>query len=103
MVLFKRHAFAGFITDLGGATSHTAILARSLNLPSVMALHNARALIQEGDWLIVDGVAGVVIVDPDEAILDEYRLRRTNGCWNRRSCAASRAARRPPWTAPMWN
>ena len=76
MVLFKRHAFAGFITDLGGATSHTAILARSLNLPSVMALHNARALIREDDWLIIDGVAGVVIVDPDTAILDEYRLRR---------------------------
>jgi phosphotransferase system enzyme I (PtsI) len=76
MVLFKRHTFAGFITDLGGTTSHTAILARSLNLPSVMALHNARALIREGDWLIVDGVAGVVIVDPDPAILDEYRLRR---------------------------
>ena len=76
MVLFKRHKFAAFITDLGGATSHTAILARSLNLPSVMALHNARALIQEDDWLIVDGVAGVVIVDPDTAILDEYRLRR---------------------------
>jgi phosphotransferase system enzyme I (PtsI) len=76
MVLFKRHTFAGFITDLGGATSHTAILARSLNLPSVMALHNARALIREDDWLIVDGVAGVVIVDPDTAILEEYRLRR---------------------------
>ena len=76
MVLFKRHDFAGFITDLGGTTSHTAILARSLNLPSVMALHNARALIREGDWLIVDGVAGVVIVDPAPAILDEYRLRR---------------------------
>jgi len=76
MVLFKRHDFAGFITDLGGATSHTAILARSLNLPSVMALHNARTLIRECDWLIVDGVAGVVIVDPDSAILDEYRLRR---------------------------
>ena len=76
MVLFKRHTFAGFITDLGGTTSHTAILARSLNLPSVMALHNARSMIREGDWLIVDGVAGVVIVDPDPAILDEYRLRR---------------------------
>ena len=76
MVLFKRHDYAGFITDLGGTTSHTAILARSLNLPSVMALHNARALVREGDWLIVDGVAGVVIVDPDQAILDEYRLRR---------------------------
>ncbi|MBK6744687.1 MAG: phosphoenolpyruvate--protein phosphotransferase [Hydrogenophilales bacterium] len=76
MVLFKRHAYAGFITDLGGATSHSAILARSLNISSVMALHNARALIQEGDTLIVDGVAGVVVVNPDEAILDEYRLRQ---------------------------
>jgi phosphoenolpyruvate-protein phosphotransferase (PTS system enzyme I) len=75
MVLFKRHAYAGFITDLGGATSHSAILARSLNISSVMALHNARALIQEGDTLIVDGVVGVVIVNPDESILDEYRLR----------------------------
>jgi len=76
MVLFKQHTFAGFITDLGGATSHTAILARSLNLSSVMALHNARALIHESDWLIVDGVAGVVIIDPDAAVLEEYKLRR---------------------------
>ncbi len=76
MVLFKQHTFAGFITDLGGATSHTAILARSLNLPSAMALHNARALIRDGDCLIVDGVAGVVIVDPDTTVLEEYRLRR---------------------------
>ncbi|TCJ17157.1 phosphoenolpyruvate--protein phosphotransferase [Parasulfuritortus cantonensis] len=76
MVLFKRSPFAGFITDLGGATSHTAILARSLGIPSVMALHNARTLIQEGDRIIVDGNAGVVIVDPDENILEEYRLRQ---------------------------
>ena len=75
MVLFKRQSYAAFITDLGGGTSHTAILARSLNIPSVMALHNARALINEGDMLIIDGVNGVVIVAPDESILDEYRLR----------------------------
>jgi phosphotransferase system enzyme I (PtsI) len=76
MVLFKRHAYAGFIADLGGTTSHTAILARSLNISSVMALHNARALVQEGDVLIVDGIAGVVIVNPDELILEEYQLRQ---------------------------
>ncbi len=75
MVLFKRHTFAGFITDLGGTTSHTAILARSLNISSVMALHHARSLIQEGDVLIVDGIAGVVVVNPDQLILDEYQLR----------------------------
>jgi phosphoenolpyruvate-protein phosphotransferase (PTS system enzyme I) len=76
MVLFKRHAHAAFITDLGGTTSHTAILARSLNIPSIMALHSARSLILEGDMLIVDGIAGVVIVNPDDSILDEYRLRQ---------------------------
>jgi phosphotransferase system enzyme I (PtsI) len=76
MVLFKRHAYAAFITDLGGTTSHTAILARSLNIPSIMALHSARSLVQEGDMLIVDGIAGVVIVNPDDSILEEYRLRQ---------------------------
>jgi phosphotransferase system enzyme I (PtsI) len=76
MVIFKRHSYAGFITDLGGTTSHTAILARSLNISSVMALHSARALIQEGDVLIVDGISGVVIVNPDELILEEYQLRQ---------------------------
>ncbi len=76
MILFKNIRFAAFITDLGGATSHTAILARSLAIPSVMALHNARGLIRDQDMLVVDGREGVVIVNPDEAILAEYRLRQ---------------------------
>ena len=76
MILFKSVHFAAFITDLGGSTSHTAILARSLAMPSVMALHNARGLIRDQDMLIVDGREGVVIVNPDEAILAEYRLRQ---------------------------
>ena len=76
MILFKRQAYAGFVTDLGGQTSHTAILARSLNMPAVMALHNAHALIQDGDMLVIDGVAGVLLVNPDALTLDEYRLRQ---------------------------
>ena len=76
MIMFKSVHFAAFITDLGGSTSHTAILARSLAMPSVMALHNARGLIRDQDMLIVDGREGVVIVNPDEAILAEYRLRQ---------------------------
>lgn len=76
MVLFKQQHYVAFITDLGSATSHAAILARSLNIPAVMALHNAHSLIHDGDWVIVDGVSGVVIVAPDQAILDEYRLRQ---------------------------
>ncbi|MDA8416781.1 MAG: phosphoenolpyruvate--protein phosphotransferase [Betaproteobacteria bacterium] len=76
MVLFKQHPFQSFITDLGGATSHTAILARSLGIPSIMALHHAWEMIREGEILIVDGMAGVVIVNPDTQILTEYRLRQ---------------------------
>jgi len=76
MVIFKNVHFAAFITDLGGATSHTAILARSMAMPSVMALHTARGLIRDHDLLIVDGRDGVVIVNPDESVLAEYRLRQ---------------------------
>ena len=76
MLLFKQHQFAGFITDVGGATSHTAIVARSLAIPCVVALHHARSLIHESELLIVDGVQGVVIVNPDKQILSEYRLRQ---------------------------
>ncbi|MCC7082868.1 MAG: phosphoenolpyruvate--protein phosphotransferase [Burkholderiales bacterium] len=73
---FKQHQFASFLTELGGATSHTAVVARSLNLPSVASLHHARSLIREDEMLIVDGTQGVVIVDPDPQVLADYRLRR---------------------------
>jgi phosphotransferase system enzyme I (PtsI) len=76
MIHFKRHQFAAFITDVGGATSHTAILARSLNIPSVVALHHARQLIREHELLVVDGDQGVVIVNPDQHVLAEYQLRQ---------------------------
>ena len=75
-ISFKEHRFAAFITDVGGGTSHTAILARSMAIPAVLGLENARALIRDGEQLIVDGLRGVVIVDPDQAILDEYQLRK---------------------------
>lgn len=74
---YKQHSFTAFLTDLGGLTSHTAIVARSLNIPSVVALHHARRIIRENDVLIVDGNQGVVIVDPDEHVLVEYRLRQS--------------------------
>jgi phosphotransferase system enzyme I (PtsI) len=75
-IQFKQHQFAAFITDVGGATSHTAILARSLNIPSIVALHRARDLIRDGEMIIVDGNQGVVIVNPDKNTLTEYRLRQ---------------------------
>nr|WP_314900109.1 phosphoenolpyruvate--protein phosphotransferase [uncultured Deefgea sp.] len=76
MVLFKDTNYRAFITDVGGVTSHTAILARSLDLPSVLALRHAREMIREQELIIVDGINGVVIIDPDEIILAEYRLRQ---------------------------
>jgi phosphotransferase system enzyme I (PtsI) len=76
VIQFKRHHFASFLTDLGGATSHTAIVARSLNVPAVVATHNARALIRENELLIVDGAKNVVIVNPDRSVLAEYRLKQ---------------------------
>jgi phosphotransferase system enzyme I (PtsI) len=75
MILFKRHRFAGFVTDLGGVTSHTAILARSLALPAIVGLHHARGMIREGETLIVDGREGVLIVNPGDRVLAEYRER----------------------------
>ncbi|MCB5188329.1 phosphoenolpyruvate--protein phosphotransferase [Methylobacillus caricis] len=75
-IQFKHHQFAAFITDVGGATSHTAILARSLNIPSIVALHRARDLIRDGELIIVDGNDGIVIVNPDKDTLAEYRLRQ---------------------------
>jgi len=76
MILFKQHQFAGFATDLGGVTSHTAIVARSLNIPAIVGLHHARGLIRENELLIVDGREGVLIVNPDRQVLAEFRLRQ---------------------------
>jgi phosphoenolpyruvate-protein phosphotransferase (PTS system enzyme I) len=74
---FKDNQIAGFVTDVGGATSHTAIVARSLGIPAVVGLRHVRAVIREDDVIIIDGARGVVIVDPDERVLEEYRLRRS--------------------------
>ncbi len=77
MLLFKQHAFGAFVTDIGGVTSHTAILARSLNIPAIVGLHHARHMIRENDLLIVDGMQGVLIVDPGPIVLAEYQLRQS--------------------------
>ena len=76
VILFREHPFAAFITDLGGATSHTAIIARSMNIPAIVALHHSRSMIHEDELIVVDGTQGVVIVNPDRHVLAEYRLRQ---------------------------
>jgi phosphotransferase system enzyme I (PtsI) len=76
VILFREHPFAAFITDLGGATSHTAIMARSLNIPAIVALHHGRSMIREDELIVIDGTQGVVIVNPDKHVLAEYRLKQ---------------------------
>ena len=73
MLQFRDRTFVGFVTDLGGQNSHTAIVARSLDIPAAVGMSNASALIAEDDWLIIDGDAGIVIVDPAPIVLEQYR------------------------------
>jgi phosphotransferase system enzyme I (PtsI) len=73
MMRFKDHLFTGFVTDLGGKTSHTAIVARSMEIPAVVGVRHASEMIRHGDWLVLDGERGVVVVAPDEQLLSEYR------------------------------
>lgn len=76
MLQFRDRAFSGFVTDVGGQNSHTAIVARSLDIPAAVGMYNASTLIEQDDWLIIDGDAGVVIVDPPPLVLDQYRERQ---------------------------
>ena len=76
MLQFKQSLFTGFATDVGGKTSHTAIVARSLDIPAVVGARSASQLIKQDDWVIIDGDAGVLIVDPSPIILAEYGFRQ---------------------------
>ncbi len=73
MLQFRDRAFVGFVTDLGGQNSHTAIVASSLDIPAAVGMSNASTLIAEDDWVIIDGDAGIVIVEPAPVVLEQYR------------------------------
>ncbi len=79
MLQFKQSVFAGFITDVGGRTSHTAIVARSLDIPAVVGARLSSHLIRQDDWVVIDGDAGVVVVDPSPIILAEYGFKQRQG------------------------
>jgi phosphotransferase system enzyme I (PtsI) len=79
MLQFKQSVFAGFITDVGGRTSHTAIVARSLDIPAVVGARLSSHLIRQDDWVVIDGDAGVVVVDPSSIILAEYGFKQRQG------------------------
>lgn len=75
-VILKHNRVAAFVTGLGGPISHTAILARSLGIPAIVAAHNATRYIRNGEELIVDGKRGALIVAPEKAVVAEYRQRQ---------------------------
>jgi phosphotransferase system enzyme I (PtsI) len=79
MLQFKKSVFAGFVTDVGGRTSHTAIVARSMDIPAVVGARTMSQLVRQDDWVIIDGDAGVVIVDPSPIILAEYGFKQRQG------------------------
>ncbi len=79
MLQFKQSLFAGFATDVGGRTSHTAIVARSMDIPAVVGARSGSQLIKQDDWVIIDGDAGVLIVDPSPIILAEYGFKQRQG------------------------
>jgi phosphotransferase system enzyme I (PtsI) len=93
LIQFKSHQYAAFLTDLGGATSHTAIVARGLNTPCIVGLHHARELIREDDLIVVDGDQGVIIVNPDRHISAEYRLRQSQWELERKKLKRLRSTR----------
>jgi phosphotransferase system enzyme I (PtsI) len=76
MLHFKTSVFTGFVTDVGGRTSHTAIVARSMDIPAVVGAREASRLIRQDDWVVIDGDAGVAIVNPSPIVLEEYRFRQ---------------------------
>jgi len=80
----------GFATDIGSRTSHTAIVARSLEIPAVVGLHDITSTLQSGQDVVIDGDAGVVIVGPDHDQLEEYRARDTLRVSQAEACLADR-------------
>ncbi|HYF59638.1 MAG TPA: phosphoenolpyruvate--protein phosphotransferase [Burkholderiaceae bacterium] len=82
-MLQLKHA-GGFAIDLGGTASHTAILARSMNVPAVVGLGHASRMVRDDDWVVLDGESGVLVVAPDETVLEEYRHRMALGLLERK-------------------
>jgi phosphotransferase system enzyme I (PtsI) len=76
MLRLRGGRFAAFLTDLGGPTSHTAIVARSMNVPAVVGLGHIRSLVRDGDIMVADGFSGTVLVNPAPGVLNEYRRRQ---------------------------
>jgi phosphotransferase system enzyme I (PtsI) len=75
-VLIQHQGIGGFVTERGGPTSHTAILARSLGIPAVVGLHHAQDFLHDHETIIIDGRRGILIASPDTHILQHYLLSK---------------------------
>lgn len=75
-IAMKNHGVAGFVTETGGQLSHSAILARSLGIPAIVGVHDARRYVRSGETLTLDGGTGLVLAEPTEEILETFRTRR---------------------------
>ena len=75
-VLMQHYGIAAFATEFGGSTSHTAILARNLRIPAVVGLHGAKKLIKNDDYAILDGDSGIILINPDETVLNHYKNKQ---------------------------
>ncbi len=74
-ILFSRNEILGYATDMGGVTSHAALLSRSLKIPAVVGLKDITAHVQTDDFMILDGYSGVIIINPAEETVAQYRRR----------------------------
>ncbi|MGL4991803.1 MAG: phosphoenolpyruvate--protein phosphotransferase [Sarcina sp.] len=71
-----RSKVVGFLTNIGGRTSHSAIMARTLEIPAIVGLGNITELVKDGDTVIVDGIEGIAIINPDEKVIEEYIAKK---------------------------
>jgi phosphotransferase system enzyme I (PtsI) len=83
MLQFKRGVFSGFVTDAGGKTSHTAIVARGFDIPAVVGARGATEMVRQDDWIIIDGQAGVLLIDPSPDLLVEYGDRQRRAAYEK--------------------
>jgi phosphoenolpyruvate--protein phosphotransferase (EC 2.7.3.9) len=90
VVLLAQQGVAGFVAEYGGPLSHTAILARSLGIPTVVGVHGARRLLREGETLVVDGERGHVLADPDPRALDFFHRQQEEQAARRAALASLR-------------
>jgi len=75
-IAMRKENVIGFTTDIGGRTSHTAIMAQSLEIPAVVGLKNVTRKVKPGDTIIVDGIEGIVIINPDSVTIENYERQK---------------------------